>query len=109
MEDQRRVEEEEEAAAREAASIGGEAGDEDLDPADRPVIEGGGGVAEGFEQAEDDLIEHASHGDEARDPGSDAFAPESEDASATYGDPDRISSTGVREQEEPEEERRARP
>jgi len=53
-----------EAAATEAGEIGGVAGDEDLDPAQRPVIEGGGGVAEGFEQAEEALIEHASHGDQ---------------------------------------------
>ena len=53
-----------EAAAREAAGIGGIAGDEDLDPAERPVLEGGGGQAEGFEQAEELLIEHASHGDQ---------------------------------------------
>ena len=30
----------------------------------RAVEEAGGGVSEGFELAEDDLIEHASHGDE---------------------------------------------
>ena len=59
-----RVEAEIDAAAREAAGIGGVAGDEDLDPAERPVIEGGGGEAEGFEEAEAFLIEHASHGDE---------------------------------------------
>jgi hypothetical protein len=53
-----------EAAAREAAGIGGIAGDEDLDPAERPVLEGGGGQAEGFEQTEALLIEHASHGDQ---------------------------------------------
>lgn len=53
-----------EAAAAEAAGIGGRAGDEQLDPALRPVVEGGGGEAEGFEQAEDALIEHASHGDQ---------------------------------------------
>jgi hypothetical protein len=58
------VKEEVDAAAREAAGIGGVAGDEDLDPAQRPVIEGGGGEAEGFEEAEAFLIEHASHGDE---------------------------------------------
>jgi hypothetical protein len=59
-----RIEQEVDAAAREAAGIGGVAGDEDLDPAQRAVIEGGGGEAEGFEQAEALLIEHASHGDE---------------------------------------------
>lgn len=55
--------EEADAAAAEAARIGGVAGDEQLDPAQRPVVEAGGGEAEGFEQAESDLIEHASHGD----------------------------------------------
>ncbi|HXE45250.1 MAG TPA: hypothetical protein VN635_08630 [Conexibacter sp.] len=55
---------EEAAAAAEAARIGGVAGDEGLDPARRPVIEGGGGEAEGFEEAEEALIEHASHGDQ---------------------------------------------
>jgi hypothetical protein len=56
--------EETEAAAAEAAGIGGVAGDEDLPPEDRPLAEAGQGEAEGFEQAEADLIEHASHGDE---------------------------------------------
>jgi hypothetical protein len=51
-------------AASEAASIGGHAGDEHLDPAQRAVLEAGGGVAEGFEDAEAALIDHASHGDE---------------------------------------------
>jgi hypothetical protein len=62
-----------EEAAAEAAGIGGkasdldpaaEAGEEGLDPARRPLVEAGGGEAEGFEQAEDVLIEHASHGDQ---------------------------------------------
>jgi hypothetical protein len=52
------------AAANEAAHIGGIAGDEDLDPSRRAVIEGGGGEAEGFEEAEALLVEHASHGDQ---------------------------------------------
>jgi hypothetical protein len=51
-------------AAREAAAIGGKSGDEDLDPAERAVIEAGGGESEGFEQAEQALIEHASHADQ---------------------------------------------
>ena len=57
------AEEEAQAAAEEAARIGGRAGDEDLDPAERPVIEGGGGESEGAEVAEEDLIDAASHGD----------------------------------------------
>jgi hypothetical protein len=51
-------------AAREAAGIGGNAGDEERDPARRPVEEAGGGEAEGFEEAERALIDHASHGDQ---------------------------------------------
>jgi hypothetical protein len=60
-----RADEEAEAAAAEAARIGGspsEEGDLDNGP-DRAVREGGGGEAEGFELAEEELIEHASHGD----------------------------------------------
>jgi hypothetical protein len=34
----------------------------------RAVDEAGGGEAEGFEQAEEELIEHASHGDPGPDP-----------------------------------------
>ncbi len=62
--DPRYEQEETDAAAAEAGRIGGVAGDEDLDPARRPVIEGGGGESEGFEEAEEALIEHASHGDQ---------------------------------------------
>lgn len=51
-------------AASEAAQIGGLTADEELDPAQRPVSEAGGGEAEGFEQAEAALIDHASHGDQ---------------------------------------------
>ncbi len=51
-------------AAGEAAQIGGRAGNDELDPAQRPVSEAGGGEAEGFEEAEAALIDHASHGDQ---------------------------------------------
>ena len=53
------------------ARIGGEPSSEppgvdaeERDPAQQPVTEAGGGEAEGFEEAERELIEHASHGDE---------------------------------------------
>jgi hypothetical protein len=55
----------------------------------RAVEEAGGGQSEGFEQSEELLIEHASHGDEhgttmilqdSRD--------EAEDADETHGEPD---------------------
>jgi hypothetical protein len=63
-EDPRYEQHEADEAAREAAAIGGKSGDEDLDPAERAVIEAGGGESEGFEQAEQELIEHASHADQ---------------------------------------------
>jgi hypothetical protein len=64
-----RAREEAEAAAAEAGAIGGRASaepptQEESDEATRPLAEGGGGEAEGFEQAERDLVEHASHGDQ---------------------------------------------
>ena len=55
------------------------------------VDEAGGGESEGFELAEQDLIEHASHGDQhtpariMRDAGSDEHEVR---ADATYGDAD---------------------
>ena len=64
-----RVQEDE--AAAEAARIGGRPTDDPppadeagWDPAMGPVREAGGGEAEGFEEAEQELIEHASHGDQ---------------------------------------------
>ncbi len=91
------AEEQAAAAAAEAASIGGLAPDDDLDPAERPVVEGGGGVAEGFELAEDDLVRHASHEDPAVSPTEAAFPPEEESdrSSAVYGEPDEIYPTEV--------------
>jgi hypothetical protein len=92
------VREEEAAAASAAAHIGGTAGDEDdFDPAMRPVYEAGGGEAEGFEQAEADLIDNASHSDGHGDPLGDAFSPEveSDRSSAAYGEPDEVDTTEV--------------
>ena len=79
------------AAARDAAAIGGRAGDEDLDPALRPLVEGGEGEAEGFELAEEDLIEAAQHGDSPADPLDDAFTPEVDgfDNADSYGEADQ--------------------
>jgi hypothetical protein len=90
------IKEEEAAAAADAARIGGVAGDEDeFDPAMRPVYEAGGGEAEGFELAEADLIDNATHSDGVGDPLSDAFTPEveSDRASITYGEPDQADVT----------------
>ncbi|MCW3015894.1 MAG: hypothetical protein JWO02_2986 [Solirubrobacterales bacterium] len=55
----------------------------------RAVEEGGGGVSEGFEQAEEQLIEHTSHGDEH---GTGKITQDSRDEAEavdeTYGEPD---------------------
>ena len=84
------------AAAAEAGAIGGPTPDEDLDPAERAVREAGGGEGEGFEMAEDQLIERASHGDPAPDPLEDEFAT-TEDARQTgaYAEPDEQRSSQV--------------
>jgi hypothetical protein len=84
------IREEEAAARRDAGHIGGVAGDEDDDPAYRAVNESGGGEAEGFELAEEDLIRNASHDDGKGDPLADAFTGEveSDRSGAEYGEAD---------------------
>lgn len=52
-----------ELAARDASRVGGGSGRAPEDPAGAPVRESGGGEAEGFEESEELLVEHASHGD----------------------------------------------
>jgi hypothetical protein len=94
------VAQEESAAAAEAARIGGIAPRGAGDPAMDPVYEAGGGEQEGWEQAEAELIENASHGDGGGQPERDAFAPEleSDRSGAVYGEADRLSSTEVVEE-----------
>jgi hypothetical protein len=58
------------------------------DPAMDPVREAGGGEAEGFEQAEADLIENAEHGEGEGIPRLDDFGVEAERDPATYGEAD---------------------
>ena len=95
------VREEEEAAAAEAGSIGGRAPeyeDEEGDVVDdetRPLIEGGEGVEEGFETAENDLRESASHGENRYDPELRDFGDEESagEGDAIAGEPDEIDVT----------------
>ena len=74
--------EEQEPRRREAGGIGGrkpEYEDEEggnAGDAERAVIEGGEGVEEGFEVAEDDLREAASHGENRYDPSTADFGDE---------------------------------
>ena len=62
--------EQEKEAAAEAGAIGGRVSseptefEEAMDEAQRPLSEAGEGESEGFELAEAELEEHASHGDE---------------------------------------------
>jgi hypothetical protein len=87
------VAEEEAAAAAEAAAIGGpHLDDAHGDPAMEPVYEAGGGEAEGFEAAEEELIENASHGGGRGDPLRDAPTPEveSDEETAVRGEADEI-------------------
>lgn len=88
---------EEAAAAAEAARIGGSVAPEVEDPAMKPVYQAGGGEQDGWEAAEAELIENASHGDGRGDPGRDAFTAEleSDRSGAVYGEADETPSTEV--------------
>jgi hypothetical protein len=77
------VAEEEAAAAAEAREIGGPRLHDADDPAFEAAYEAGGGEAEGFEIAERELEENASHGEGRADPLSDAFTPEVESDEVT--------------------------
>jgi hypothetical protein len=91
------VAQEESAAAAEAAAIGGFVPPSGGDPAMEPVYQAGGGEQEGWEQAEADLIENATHGEGHGDPLHDAFSPEAETDRTTlvYGETDQLPSTEV--------------
>ena len=99
--DDPRVREEEDAAAEEAGSIGGrrpEYEDEEGDVVDeetRPLIESGEGVEEGFETAESDLREAATHGENRYDPSTQDFGDEESagEGDAVFGEPDEIDVT----------------
>lgn len=86
------ADEQAEAAAAEAAEIGGHTNTEHLPPEQRPLAEGGEGEAEGFELAQEQLIENASHGDGTGSPLGDRFTPEEAAAKdlASYGEADEV-------------------
>lgn len=101
--------EEAEKAAAEAGAIGGSASSEPSpasDPADearRPLAEAGEGDAEGFEQAEQELVEHASHGDQhaARRAIQDAPTDNSDDVLAEEGAEADLERSSEREDDLP--------
>lgn len=82
--------EEADAAAVEAAGIGGDVPRDSEDPAEQPLIEAGEGEAEGFELAEKDLVDIASHGDEHRFPDNVPPPPE-EPQRAEFGEADEAT------------------
>jgi hypothetical protein len=69
--------------------------DEPADPAMAPVIEAGGGVAEGFEQSEALLVDHATQGglDATMRILRDAGAAEAEPDPGIYGEADHERSS----------------
>ncbi len=88
--------EQEEAAAAQAGEIGGAVSyrdgveDQEPDPASAPLIEAGEGESEGFELSEQELEEHATHGDmhSARRVIEDAVGPDEDDRAASHGEGD---------------------
>ena len=83
----------EEEAATEAGAIGGESGLDGMDPAERASAEHGGGVSEGFEQAEQRLEEEATTDYVEGDPIRDAGEVEAEPDPATHGEADHERSS----------------
>ena len=61
--------------------------------AERAVSEAGGGEAEGFELAEQELIRQAEGIDDGHDPVAEAGLPEAEEPTATYGEADEEHSS----------------
>jgi hypothetical protein len=95
--DERAVRREEERAAAEAAEIGGPDPAYEGDEESRPLEEAGAGEAEGFELAERDLAEHASHAENRYSHEEDSYRVEEEAewSSAAYGEPDEVDPTEV--------------
>jgi len=85
--DEELVQHEEDAAASEAAGIGGRA-PQDADEERRPVEEAGGGEAEGFEDAEAALIDHAEHTTGEGTPRPDQMGEEAEIDPSVHGQAD---------------------
>jgi hypothetical protein len=88
--DEERVERETDAAAAEAGDVGGRRPEDEADSPDEPVREGGGGEAEGFEEAEELLREHAEHQEPGGDPLVDQGETEPERDDAAHGEADRV-------------------
>jgi len=83
------VAEQERAAAEEAVEVGGGAPSDEADESERALSEAGQGESEGFELAEEELIENASHAESASpDPTHHAGEAEESQPDADYGEAD---------------------
>lgn len=95
--DERIVERETRAAETAAGAIGGRRPADEPDSPERPISEGGGGVAEGFEESERALRDHAEHRDAGGNPKYDRANPEEDGDVAEYGESDDVGSSEVPE------------
>ncbi len=85
---------EEDEAASEARDIGGHTSEERMDPAERASAEAGGGVAEGFEQSEEQLRDEAENFDSGHNPAANPSVEEGSGADPdTYGEADHERSS----------------
>ncbi len=76
-------------------SLDGAQGDAGIDPAMEAVIEGGGGVSEGFELAEEQLVENATDSlGSTREITDDAIDEAEGGDDATYGEADHSQEQG---------------
>ena len=83
------VAEQERAAAEDAVEVGGGAPSDEVDESERALSEAGQGESEGFELAEEELIENASHEEsESPDPMHLAGEVEESEPGAEYGEAD---------------------
>lgn len=91
-------EQETDAAASEAAAIGGHPTYRNIDEAHRPLVEAGEGVAEGFELAEQDLVDVTEGTEGGHSPLRQAFSPEPEAEASVddYGEADFEPSAETR-------------
>jgi hypothetical protein len=91
--DEEYVAEQERAAAEEAAEVGGGPVSDEADESERALSEAGQGESEGFELAEEELIENASHEEPATpDPTHLAGEPEETRTEAEFGEADTEES-----------------
>jgi hypothetical protein len=87
--DEAYVAEQERAAAEEAVEAGGGPASDEAEEAERALMEAGQGESEGFELAEEELIENASHEEDASpNPTYLAGLPEDQRPGVEYGEAD---------------------